>query len=117
MFPAGSAGIGLIVLRSVVAATVVIDARGWPMSFGLVVGGISAIAGLCLIIGFLTPYCAVLSCAIELALVVAADDPNRGQTLMSALTAAAAATLGPGAYSVDARLFGRQLIKIPARRS
>jgi uncharacterized membrane protein YphA (DoxX/SURF4 family) len=117
MFPTGSAGIALVVLRAVVAVTVLVNARTcWPMGSRLVVEGIAALVGLCLFLGFLTPYCAAVSCFLELALLVATDSPNRLQLGMSALTAAATAVLGPGAYSVDARLFGRKLIKIPPGR-
>ena len=81
-----------------------------------VIDAFVALMGLFLFLGFLTPYCAALSCLLELAFLVATGLLNGFQLGMSALTAAAAVPLGPGAYSVDARLFGRKLIKIPPRR-
>ena len=119
MFPTGSAGIALVILRSVVAVTVLVNAMTcWPMGSTLIVEGIAALVGLCLFLGFLTPYCAAASCFLEFVLLVATDSPNKLQLGMSALTAAAIVVLGPGAYSIDARLFGRQLIKIlPGRDS
>jgi len=112
----GMAGVALVVLRSVVAVTVVINIRtSLPMASGLIIEGIAVLVGLCLCLGFLTPYCAALSCFLELTLLVA-NSPNKLQLGMSALTAAATTALGPGAYSVDARLFGRKLIKISSGR-
>ena len=118
MFPTGAAGIALVILRSVVAVTVLVNATAcWPTGFSLIVGAIAAFVGLFLLFGFLTPYCAAASCFLELALLVTAHSPNKLQLGLSALTAAATIGLGPGAYSVDARLFGRQLIKIPPGRN
>ena len=118
MFPAGSAGIALLVLRSVVAVTILMNASVcWPMGSTLIVRGIAALVGLSLFLGFLTPYYAALSCLLELALLVTIGAPPRLQLGMSALTAGATAVLGPGAYSIDARLFGRKLIKIPPGRN
>jgi hypothetical protein len=117
MFPTGSAGTALIVLRSVVAVTVLVHASTcWAMGSSLVVRVIAALVGLCLFLGFLTPYCAALSCVLELALLFT-NDVHRLQLGMSALTAAATVALGPGAYSIDSRLFGRKLIKIPPGRN
>ena len=82
------------------------------MNSTFLVRGMAALVALCLFLGFLTPYCAALCCVLELTLLVITVS-NRFQLGMSSLTAAATVVLGPGAYSVDARLFGRQLIKIP----
>jgi uncharacterized membrane protein YphA (DoxX/SURF4 family) len=117
MFPTGSAGAALVVLRSVVAITVFVDASTrWSLGPAPIVIGFVAAVGLCLLIGFLTPFCAAIACLMELALLVLPGGSNGLQLCMSALTAGAAAVLGPGAYSVDARIFGRKLITIPPGR-
>jgi len=117
MFPSGSAGLSLVVLRCVVAATVVVHATAFgPAGAGLIVRGIAALLGLCLCLGVVTPYCAAVSCVLELALLLTAGGPGRFQFGLSALTAAATAGLGPGAYSIDARLFGRKVFTIPPGR-
>jgi uncharacterized membrane protein YphA (DoxX/SURF4 family) len=112
------AGVALAVLRSVVAITIVVDVcKCSIVSFPDLIDAFVVLMGLCLLLGFLTPYCATLSCLVEMFLLVAAAVPGKFELAMSALTAAAAAVLGPGAYSLDARLFGRKLIQIPPRRN
>lgn len=116
IFPTGAAGVALIVLRSVVAITVVVDTCRSPVLGSVpIINVFVTSVGLCLVLGFLTPYCAALSCLLELALLVTAGVSSQFHLTMSALTGAGTALLGPGAYSVDARLFGRQLIKIPPK--
>lgn len=79
--------------------------------------------GLCLLIGFLTPLVAAL---IGIAVLVdAVASPLRGGYLFKNKLATgeiivmtvAIMLLGPGAFSVDARLFGRREIVIPAASS
>jgi len=116
MFPTGSAGVALIVLRSVVAITLIADTSRRAFLNSVPIFDIFvALIGLCLFLGFLTPYCAALSCLLEFAFLMTTRIPDQFQLGMAALIAAAVAPLGPGAYSVDARLFGRQLIKIPRK--
>src|SRR5262249_26700630 len=103
MFPTGSAGVSLVVLRCVVASTLFVEVMASrPRVAALAVRGFTALIALCLCLGVLTPYCAAASCLLELALLTAAGGPGRFQLAMSALTAAATAALGPGAYSIDA---------------
>src|SRR5262249_29862404 len=104
-------------LRCVVGVTVCVHAGvGWPMGSAVGVKGIAVLVGLCLCLGLLTPYCAAVACVLEVALLISTRDPGRFQFWVAALTAAATVGLGPGAYSVDGRLFGRKVIEIPAGR-
>lgn len=116
MFPTGGAGVGLVVLRSVVATTALIDVgaigSSGPM---LILEGITVLVAICLVSGFLTPYCAALICLLELAILVFIFPPGAYHLLASALTAASVSVLGPGAYSMDSRIFGRKSITIPPR--
>ena len=112
------AGVALVILRSVVAITIIVEThRRSAPGCGPIIDGLVALMGLCLFLGFLTPYCAALCGLLELAFLGAHGIPNGFQLGLSVLTAASAAALGPGAYSLDARFFGRKLIKIPPRRN
>lgn len=118
IFPTGMAGVALLVLRCVVALALIVEtcslsALGWAH----ILDELVALVGLFLFLGFLTPYCAALCCVLELAFLVANGIPSGFQLGMSAMTAASMVPLGPGAYSLDARFFGRKLIKIPPRRN
>ena len=83
-------------------------------------GLLAMAAGALLAIGFLTP-CAgalvVLGCAVLtqpwLRVLTLEDAPERRAALFVGVVAAALLPLGPGAFSLDARLFGRREIVIP----
>lgn len=84
-------------------------------------GLLAITAGALLGIGFLTP-CAgalvVVGCAALaqpwLPMLASEDSPERRTALFVGAVAAAIVPLGPGAFSLDARLFGRREIVIPA---
>ena len=116
MFPAGSAGVGLVVLRLVVATSVLLDVYSDGNSGStLLIEGFVVCVALCLVLGFLTPYCAAVACLVELIVLVDMTPPGAFHLLSSSLTAASVSVLGPGAYSMDSRIFGRKAITIPRR--
>jgi uncharacterized membrane protein YphA (DoxX/SURF4 family) len=116
IFPAGSAGVALVVLRLVVAARVFTEARTHSTTdCAILLDVLASVVGLSLLLGFLTPYCATISCLAELAFLVMSWTPDAFQLWMSALTSGSVAVLGPGAYSVDAKIFGRKMIEVPPR--
>ena len=116
MFPAGRPGVGLLLLRLAVASSLVLDdpARALslpPVQALAIVAPIAA--ALCL--GLLTPALSV-ACGLfalvhlRTGLPASIDLPT---LLLSVFAAASLALLGPGAYSIDARLFGRRVITVP----
>src|SRR5215470_16858943 len=118
MFPPGAPGIGLLVLRISVAGTfVLIAANQTGMSFihPLFIGAL--LIGLCLAIGFLTPYVSSVVCVYALVNLFRASAHLDVLLLASLLlNSVALALLGPGAYSIDARLFGRRVVVVPPRK-
>lgn len=112
MFPGGSAGLGLLALRLFLALSL------WPSA----ASGAWAVpphwrwAALALAVlaaaGALTPLAAALACAVP-ALALWQGTSAAGNALLAALPALALALLGPGAYSLDARCFGRRLLVLP----
>src|SRR5262249_22566586 len=108
-FAGGPPGIGLLLIRLLAGSTVVCHAimilRTGPPLGGLVFAGFLIGLGLMLIAGLWTPAAASLITIIALwdAFAYAGD---RRYSVMVAVLSLALALLGPGAWSVDARLFG-----------
>ena len=125
-FPGGWSGIGLLLLRGALGTTLIIlgsaylhepqDLRFGPWAVCLLVLG----TGGSLLIGFLTPVAGALAFLTGIGIALSwlptpswnffSGNPLSIDTIMIAL---AAACLGPGAYSLDARMFGRRKVIIP----
>jgi putative oxidoreductase len=97
-----------------------IGLQGEP-SFGrLIVSVLAAAAGMLLLAGLLTPVAGALAVGVELWCVFSARFSQTGDPLTYILLMTlglAVALVGPGAWSVDARLFGWKRIDIPNRRA
>jgi len=69
-----------------------------------------AVQSLLLCLGLLTPIVSIMACGSELIVLFVTGNTDVRFIALSSLNAAAIALLGPGAYSLDARLFGRREI-------
>jgi uncharacterized membrane protein YphA (DoxX/SURF4 family) len=124
-FPTGYPGLALLVLRLVVGGTAssqawwLITANHGAVNTSLVVALLAFVTGLALVIGFMTPIASVLLSAGGLLLTVDSSIPGHLPLLESGLArlefiaiSAALISLGPGALSLDARLYGRREIEV-----
>jgi hypothetical protein len=113
MFPEGGPGVALLLLRVSVAAMLLIDTSSQRAVFAahwtIVCFAIAAIA---LCFGLLTPVFSVLVCVIDVAGIFIAGRFDSPAVLLSVLNPIALALLGPGAYSLDARIFGRRVLVV-----
>ena len=115
-FPQGPPGVGLVLLRAAVAFPLVQPAivgllnASPPAPLGLLAAG----AALLVLVGLWTPVAGVLVAVAELGLALSHPD-ERWAFVHFGTLGAALAMLGPGGWSVDARLFGRKHIPIPER--
>jgi putative oxidoreductase len=118
MFPDGWPAAGLFVLR--LAAAVPLMLGGWPAlqamfhswlhSAQFIAIGI----GILLLAGLWTPVVGALQAIIELWIVFSSADAAVVHLLLAA-PGISLVMLGPGAWSADARLFGRKRIDIRSR--
>ena len=123
-FPTGSPGLGLLVLRVAVALALVVHGAacfGGESALGtFAVAAAAALTAALLLIGLMTPLAGAFAALMGFGLAMAwlpAPTPNAFEVRLTAVlvvsVAAAIALLGPGAFSLDAALFGRREIAIP----
>jgi hypothetical protein len=114
-FPGQWPGLGLLLLRLAQALSSILDARLYPWGLGEGV----AIAILCaellscglLAIGLWTPVAGVILAVVEsIRIILGASIDGRPAEL--AVIGLSLAMLGPGSWSIDARLFGRKRIDL-----
>jgi hypothetical protein len=111
MFAGGAAGLALLILRVCGAGSILIYAAthgscsspSWPVL------GIGAILIL-IITGFITPIACAVAALTEIYYLRNASGADQWPMVFTLLVFVALGLLGPGAYSVDAKLFGRRLI-------
>jgi len=116
-FPEGWPGTGLLFLRA--AATIplvqfVAGSQGAALPVSVIFQFLAAICSALLTIGLWTPVAGLFLTVSQLSLLVFPSSSGSIHIVLAAL-GAALAMIGPGAWSVDARLFGRKRIRIPQR--
>jgi uncharacterized membrane protein YphA (DoxX/SURF4 family) len=125
-YPGGRVGVGLLLLRTAVGLAgaaqggVYLSSRDDSSLWTSAAGLLALATGSALLIGFLTPFACIVVGLGGMAVAFSSPPANTHGLLHGGLfllivvsMAAATALLGPGAYSLDARLFGRREIIIP----
>lgn len=83
-------------------------------AIGWIAVGLSLISAVCLLVGLLTPVMALVATLGAVAFNVSGLQNSSIELVVLAI---AVALLGPGAFSIDARMFGRREIFLPNPRS
>lgn len=124
-FPRGLPGLGLMILRlvvainSIVAGISVLDGTKRGNAAPLAIGVVAILFGASILVGFLTPLICGFAAIGYSASGLLWLPGNHAQLhtgsiadLNLAITSLALILVGPGAFSIDARLFGRREIMI-----
>jgi hypothetical protein len=117
MFPPGPPGLALLLLRISVALALLFDSYAHRDALPGWVHGTAILISLVVSVGYLTPIAASTALVLH-AIVWFAVGGGGDATFVAAvlaLDAVALALLGPGAYSLDSRRFGRRLVVLPPR--
>ena len=114
-FPNGWPGRGLLLQRVITAAFLFSFGFGRLREASLSVPHlIGTSAGILLLLGLWTPVCGMLI-AVDEVWIACSGAGSGGISILLAASGAALAMTGPGAWSIDARLFGRKHFEIPQR--
>jgi hypothetical protein len=120
-FPAGWPGAGLLLLRTTLGLTLVTQSAGYFVnwhdlgSLTRLVALLAGVSGVSLSVGYVTPFAGVVGGVVTVnsAMSYPSLFDTRLATVLAISIAVAILCLGPGAFSIDARLFGRREIVIP----
>ena len=114
-FPDRSAGVALLILRLAVAAALVSGARFSPGPGTEALLALSRVAAVLILLGWYTPPAAVSAALVSLCSFWVCREARGDALAVNALMIAiliAIGLLGAGAYSVDARLYGRRRLVV-----
>jgi hypothetical protein len=111
MFPRGAPGLALLLLRLFVGAALVADAVKPASAVNVLLICALAACALAIVVGFVTPIAALLAALIEMIALNTHVSLITFQSFAPVVIGIALAVLGPGAYSIDARMFGRRLLE------
>jgi uncharacterized membrane protein YphA (DoxX/SURF4 family) len=109
-----------VTLLAFCARSVVAPDPGWK---AVTAGILTGASGLAMLIGIATPFASVVAgLTVALTMHWSGDSSagllgGRAENLLVVAVAAALALLGPGAYSLDARIFGRREMSFPPERA
>jgi len=119
-FAHGAAGAGLLILRIVAGLVLIVNGCAALMhapSIGHAALCVTASGiGILLLLGLWTPIAGVLLATVALWCALTQSGEHSTGILLAAL-GIALALLGPGGWSVDARLFGWKRVELPGRKS
>jgi putative oxidoreductase len=123
MFASGWPGAGLLLLRMLTCAALInfgiASVLTAPPVTIIVLQVIGAVAGILLLIGLWTPVAGTLAAIVKVWIALARCFWHSGDpwiAVLEALLGAIIAMVGPGALSIDGRLYGRKLVNFPERR-
>ncbi len=109
-FPNRGAGVALVILRLAVATALISGARLCPGPETEVLLALSRIAAVLIIVGWYTPLAAGSAVLVSLCTFWICREPGINALMIAILVAIG--LLGAGAYSVDARLYGRRRLVV-----
>jgi putative oxidoreductase len=122
-FAGGWPGVGLLLLRVLTGAALIhfgiAGVLAAPPATVVVLQTIGAGAGILLLIGLWSPVAGTLAAVVEMWIALSLYFSHSGDpwiTIVQAVLAAALAMIGPGSWSIDARLFGRKHVDFRERR-
>ena len=110
MFPVGGAGLGLLILRLCAAAMLVNPILKSTVTLPFWAAAALIVINISLCIGAFTPVGCIASALAQIAMLFCNIDRDLYELAFSLGVTTALFLLGPGAFSVDCRLFGRRLI-------
>jgi hypothetical protein len=105
------AGVGLIILRiSAVSSLLTIACSRGQLAFAGWTGVGVGLLSLMMLVGALTPAACTVGALVEASFLLHRQGADTRYIGFALLVIAALGLLGPGAFSIDARIFGRRLI-------
>jgi hypothetical protein len=114
MFPERGPGVALLLLRISVAATFfLIASNGKLVSDARWIFLLAVLIAIFLILGLLTPILCLATGLFEIIDLFLSGNSVSPAVILSLINVIALALLGPGAYSLDAWLFGRRILIPP----
>jgi len=127
-FPGGWPGFALLLLRGAIGVTLIIQGAGCLLAQDSGIGAwgclLMLVTGVALLLGFLSPIGGALAAFGAVGMMFLFPLPGRWNLFSNTplgidflIMAIASALLGPGAFSLDAFLFGRRKVIIPEASS